>query len=249
MITERLAKFSEVDAFDLLALDTAATQQGLVDFISKITERLGLRNAIYHCPTFPGRTIDDPFLVLTYDDEWVEHYKKSDYVHIDPVFNVAARSVLPVDWSTLEKRDRKVVKLFNEANDANVGKQGLTIPIRGPENGLWALFSVTTNDTDREWRARLRGLTREVLLLAHFIHQKAYEIYGGGEKFDLNAITRRECEALSWTAEGKTVVDIAVLMKISPETVKAHLDSARHKLGALNRVHAVTKAIRAGLVR
>ncbi|MFZ2109539.1 MAG: helix-turn-helix domain-containing protein [Roseiarcus sp.] len=37
----------------------------------------------------------------------------------------------------------------------------------------------------------------------------------------------RECEALSWPAEGKTVADIAVLMKISPEAVKAHLDSAR----------------------
>ncbi|MFZ0209721.1 MAG: LuxR C-terminal-related transcriptional regulator [Roseiarcus sp.] len=35
------------------------------------------------------------------------------------------------------------------------------------------------------------------------------------------------CEALSWPAEGKTVTDIAVLMKISPEAVKAHLDSAR----------------------
>jgi DNA-binding CsgD family transcriptional regulator len=229
-------------------LDTAITQQGLAEFITKITEQLGLRNAIYHCPTFPGRTIVNPFLVLTYHDEWVDHYKKSDYVSIDPVFNVGARSVLPVDWSTLQKRDRKVVKMFNEANDAGVGKQGLTIPIRGPENGLWALFSVTTNDTDREWRSRLRELTGEILLLAHFIHQKAYELHGGGEKFDLNAITRRECEALTWTAEGKTVVDIGTLMMISPETVKAHLDSARHKLGALNRVHAVTKAIRAGLV-
>jgi DNA-binding NarL/FixJ family response regulator len=40
-------------------------------------------------------------------------------------------------------------------------------------------------------------------------------------------ITRRECEAPSWPAEGKTVADIAVLMKISPETATAHLDSAR----------------------
>jgi DNA-binding CsgD family transcriptional regulator len=38
-------------------------------------------------------------------------------------------------------------------------------------------------------------------------------------------------------------------MRISAETVKAHLDSARYKLQALNRVHAVTKAIRAGLIR
>jgi LuxR family transcriptional regulator, quorum-sensing system regulator SinR len=69
------------------------------------------------------------------------------------------------------------------------------------------------------------------------------------EVIDLNTITRREIEALSWSAEGKTIEDIAVLMKIAQETVKAHLDSARHKLGALNRIHAVAKAIRAGLIR
>jgi len=86
---------------------------------------------------------------------------------------------------------------------------------------------------------------RELLLLAHFIHQKGYELYGQRETFGLNAITRRECEAPSWTAEGKTVADIAVLTKISPETVKAHLDSARHELGALSRVHAVRPFARA----
>jgi hypothetical protein len=39
----------------ILARDTAITEQGLSDFISKITQRFGLRNAISHCPTFPAR--------------------------------------------------------------------------------------------------------------------------------------------------------------------------------------------------
>jgi LuxR family transcriptional regulator, quorum-sensing system regulator SinR len=244
-----LAKVAEIDLMDLIALDTEPTLQGLNDFVFKVTEQFGLCNSVYHCPTFPGRTIDDPFLVLTYNADWVDHYKKSGYVNIDPVFNVGARSLLPIDWSTLEISDRRVVKLFHEADDAGVGKQGLTIPVRGPQNGLWALFSITTNDSASEWRSRRRTLTSNLVLLAHFIHQKAYDLHCRSEQVDLNSITRRECEALAWTAEGKTVADIAVLMTISPETVKAHLDSARHKLGALNRIHAVTKAIRAGLVR
>jgi DNA-binding CsgD family transcriptional regulator len=52
-------------------------------------------------------------------------------------------------------------------------------------------------------------------------------------------------EALEWAGEGKKPTEIASLMRISLETVKAHLDSARYKLRALNRPHAVAKALRA----
>lgn len=240
---------AQVDVRDLIRLDQAPTYDDLVEFIRKMVETYGLANAVYHCPSFPGRTLDDPFLALTYEPDWVAHYKKSNYVSVDPVFNTGARALLPVDWSTLDRGfDRKVVRLFNEARDAKIGSQGLTIPIRGPENGLWALFSVTANDRDAEWRGRRRGMIADLVLVAHFIHQKACLLHASGENIDLNALTRRETEALAWTSEGKTVADIGALMRISPETVKAHLDSARFKLGALNRVHAVAKAIRHGII-
>ncbi len=138
--------------------------------------------------------------------------------------------------------------MFNESREAGIGDQGMTIPIRGAENGMWALFSVTSNETSVEWTRRRREIVADLVLVAHFIHQKAYELHVSGEVIDLNAITRRETEALAWTAEGKNVADIATLMRISAETVKAHLDSARFKLGALNRVHAVAKAIRHGII-
>jgi len=245
---EDVLSLAQVDIRDLARLDREPSYDDLVEFIRRIVENYGLRNAVYHCPAFPGRTIDDPFLALTYEPEWVEHYKRSNYVHVDPVFNVSARSLLPVDWSGLERTDRKVIKMFGEARDAGVGDQGLTIPIRGPENGLWALFSVTSDVTAAEWRGRRRSVISDLVLIAHFIHQKAYQLHKSGETIDLNAITRREAEALNWTAEGKTVADIAALMHISTETVKAHLDSARYKLGALNRVHAVVKALRHGII-
>jgi LuxR family quorum-sensing system transcriptional regulator SinR len=113
---------------------------------------------------------------------------------------------------------------------------------------MWALFSVTSNDSDAEWARHRRKIVADLVLIGHFIHQKAFELHSSGEVVDLNAITRRETEALAWTAEGKHVADIATLMQISAETVKAHLDSARFKLGALNRVHAVVKAIRSGII-
>jgi DNA-binding CsgD family transcriptional regulator len=231
-----------------MKLEKNPTVDDFAAVIRKIVDSYGLRNAIYWCPTFRGRAVDDPFLVMTYEQEWKAHYLRSNYAAVDPVVNTGARSLLPVDWAKLDRSNRKVVKMFNEAREAGVGAQGLTIPIRGGENGAWGLFSVTSNESDAEWASRRREIVSDLVLVGYFMHQKAYELHTSGEFIDLNAITRRETEALAWTGEGKSVADIATLMSISTETVKAHLDSARFKLGALNRVHAVAKAIRHGII-
>ena len=92
-------------------------------------------------------------------------------------------------------------------------------------------------------------LLKDLVHVAHYVHQRAYQLHVEDAPVDLNAVTKREIEALEWSAEGKTLGDIAILMRISAETVKSHLDSARFKLQAINRVHAVSKALRSGLIR
>ncbi len=239
----------DVDIRTLLQLEADLSDQTLDGFIDYIRQHYGLANIAYLCPSFRGRSVADPFVTLTYSEAWVSHYKNEGYGVIDPVHNIGARSVLPLDWARLPRGDKKVQKMFGEAKEAGVGQQGLTIPVRGPINGLWALFSVTSNESDVEWASRRFELTRDLVHIAHYVHQRAYSLHAQEDSLDLNTITKREIEALEWSAEGKSLADISILMRISVETVKAHLDSARFKLHALNRVHAVTKAIRAGLIR
>lgn len=238
-----------VDVRRLLRLEGELSDQTLDEFIEFIRYRYGLANVAYFCPSFRGRQLQDPFLAVTYSSAWVEHYKTQGYVSIDPVVNLGARSLLPLDWARLPRNDRKVMRMFGEAREFGVGEQGMTIPVRGPTNGLWALFVASSYESDHDWQTRRFELMKDLVHVAYYLHQRAYEIHTEEQPVDLNAITRREIEALEWSAEGKSVADIAILMRISAETVKAHLDSARFKLQALNRTHAVTKAIRAGLIR
>ena len=220
----------------------------LTAFVDRVRDLYGLRHLVYHCPSLPGYTLTNPFLLLTYSDDWVEHYKSQRYIAVDPVFNLGARSVTPIDWSRLPKTKPKIVRLFDEARDAGVGRHGITIPVRGPNASTWALFSATADDTTDQWDGRRYELTRDLVHVAQFVHQHVAELHGLGGQADLNLLTRREIEALKWSAEGKTTEEIGTALGISFETAKAHLDSARYKLGALNRVHAVTKAMRAGLI-
>lgn len=245
-----MMQLDRLDIQHLLDLELGASGAGLADFVARIRDMYGLNHVAYLCPSFPGGGISNPHLSVTYSDAWVEHYKREGYVSIDPVIGTAVRSILPFDWRGLPREGvKKVHRLFQDAQDAGVGRQGLTIPVRGPNNGTWAVFVATSQDNDRQWDARRYELIRDLVHVAHFTHQRACDIHLDTKRSsDLNAITRREIEALQWSAEGKTTEDIGVLLGISTETAKAHLDSVRYKLEALNRTHAVAKAIRAGLI-
>ena len=61
-------------------------------------------------------------------------------------------------------------------------------------------------------------------------------------------VTMRERECLRWCAEGKTSEEIGIILSLSTHTVNHYLISATKKLNAVNRVHAITTAIRLGLL-
>jgi DNA-binding NarL/FixJ family response regulator len=61
-------------------------------------------------------------------------------------------------------------------------------------------------------------------------------------------LTPREREVLALVADGLSNKAIAANLRVSSETVKAHVASIFGKLGASNRTDAVSQALRRGLV-
>jgi two-component system NarL family response regulator len=58
----------------------------------------------------------------------------------------------------------------------------------------------------------------------------------------------RELEVLRLIAKGMGNKEIAAVLGVSDETVKTHVSRVMQKLGAQDRAHAVTEAIRLGLI-
>ena len=227
----------------LLQLEADLMDQPLDGFLAFIRRHYALSEVAYYCPSFRGRSLAEPFLAVSHRQASPEHARALYKTVFEPAFSVGTRSLLPVDWARLPPREGKSGRLPARP------RQGLTIPVRGPANSIWALFGATSDEGDGEWAERRHELMKDLVHVAHYVHQRAYDLHEKDAPIDLNAITKREIEALEWSAEGKNPAEIAIAMRISLETVKAHLDSARVKLQALNRVHTVTKAIRAGLIR
>lgn len=61
-------------------------------------------------------------------------------------------------------------------------------------------------------------------------------------------LSDREKQCLLWCSRGKTSSDIASILGLSDHTVNHYLTSAALKLNAVNRTHAIAKALRYGII-
>jgi DNA-binding NarL/FixJ family response regulator len=70
-----------------------------------------------------------------------------------------------------------------------------------------------------------------------------------GKLTELAVLTAREREVMALAAEGRSNVDIAERLVVSPLTVRTHVQRAMTKLGARDRTQLVVIAYQTGLVR
>jgi transcriptional regulator EpsA len=65
----------------------------------------------------------------------------------------------------------------------------------------------------------------------------------GANSVEAGVVTVREREVLEWMYRGKSNIEIGMILRISPLTVKNHVQKILRKLDVLNRTQAVGKAL------
>lgn len=232
----------------LRAIDEARTLEALQRAARGLLDSYGLRHVVYHAIRIPSLDISQDVMLFTYPSDWVSHYVEKKYYAFDPVVRTAECGIVPIDWGALDKTAPAVKRLFDEANEAGLGRQGITVPIRGPE-GDHAIFTVTSDASATEWGATRLSHMRDMQVLAHYVHGRILGLHraSAGDTIAVH-LSPRERETLQWAAAGKTIEDTATILKISASSTRVYLDSARHKLGCLTKSHAVAKALHLGLI-
>ena len=228
-------------------LADARDPSSMPEIFDDIREAYGVDNIVYHAVNVRGLTRDGAFLRLTYSDEWISRYYKEDYFNIDPVVEHGARAIMPFDWSNLDWSGKRRGEFAEDARGHDVGTNGLTVPIRGPD-GQHALFSVATARSDKSWNRQLRDQLTDLHSIAYNVHQATVRVEGVAVPLEVINLSVREREVLQWAAAGKTTDEVAQILGIAERTVRVYLDTARHKLGASNRTHAVARALSLGLI-
>ena len=227
-----LSKLGEADALEQI--------QGL---IVGLRDELRIDHIVYHWVSADG----EQYGFGTYDPGWVQHYVDQEYLRIDPVVLGCFQRFHPVDWKRLDWSSRAARGFQKDAIAHGVGNQGFSVPIRGP-NGQFALFTVSHATDDETWAAFTQSTQRDLILIAHFLNQKALELEKGRAPEPVRALSPREIDALTFLAMGYSRGQVSEMLSISEHTLRAYIESARFKLGALNTTHAVARALAEGLI-
>lgn len=243
-------------------LEAVKTQADLQHIVVELRDKLCVAHVVYHWVAADAgsdgklQTFDNIFDegfrgkqygCGTYDPAWVHRYLEKGYLRVDPVVQGCYQRFHPVDWKRLDWSGKAARTLVQDAIAHGVGNQGYSIPLRGP-NGQFALFSVSHDCDDETWESFIDSSRRYLILIAHYINQKALELEPGRKVEVTHPLSPREIEAITLLAIGYSRAQAANTLSISEHTLRVYIESARFKLSAQNTTHAVARALTQGLI-
>lgn len=223
-------------------IQAASTLSDLQKATEKTRDHYRIAHIVYHWVNSAG----ERFGAGTYPQVWVDRYVEQDYLRMDPVIIGCFQRFDPVDWKQLDWSSKASRAFLREAINFGIGNQGFTVPIHGP-SGQFALFTANNNCDDGRWAGFIEKNRRTLILLAHEFNRKALEFEDAEGPMHVG-LSPRELAAMTYLAKGMNRAQAAAEMDISEHTLRVYVETARHKLGALNTTHAVARALSKGII-
>lgn len=209
-----------------IAIDLRAIEFGLF-FVSPSIQRARLLSCFDS--DFPQVSTSTKFASGQIGEEMVRH---------------ARHSTTPCWWSDstgcLSEKSFARLAFAPRMSELVPSNPGIAFPVfadRG-QCGIVAFFGrdiSLSNETMPDIHARCFGLFEAVSRIR------------SSDAAQAPAISKRELECLKLTANGLTSEQIAVALKLSVHTANQYLTNSTQKLNAVNRTHAVAKALKLGL--
>jgi len=212
--------------------------------VEKLRDFLTVDHVVYHSSKLGASPSADPYIRLTYPASWIKRYLQMGYIYVDPVVREGFQRVIPFRWNELTIQNATEFSFLTDALAHGVGPCGFSIPVLS-KRGHRALFSISSSRSEQEWNDFLATKRSMLIQIANRLHCRVVVEIFGEERPHL---TTRELECLRWTALGKATSEIAIILNISPLTVRDYLKSIRYKMDSVTSAQAVSKAVKLGLL-
>lgn len=221
--------------------------QALFDLLVNCASELGFSEVAYGALTFvePLRLTQypPPAVIVNFPRDWCRRYFERKYHAIDPVVRRTPMLSRPFLWDQLGHQFQLQPceqRVLNEAREAGL-KHGISVPLFGPL-GRVSVASFASQFDDADPHRRMGHLN----VLAWNFHVAFAEIARPPDRSCATKVrlSEREKDCLRWVAEGKSSWEIAMMLKVSENTVNSRLKNALRKLCSANRTHGIAKAIR-----
>lgn len=212
-------------------------------------ERQGFQYFSY-VPLAPTSIAGRGVFLTSLPSEWVRCYVENRYIRDDIVVGHIAVTMAPFLWTRIiDRRFHTPVqrRILREAGDFGINSGG-TIPIHGPGRTR-ALLTVADETDEDGFDERFLIERFELQLISSYVHERFLSLYPAGNRPEpIPRLSPREIEVLTWSANGKTIVEIAAILSISKATCADYVKSACRKLHASNKAHAIAVALMHGLI-
>jgi DNA-binding CsgD family transcriptional regulator len=240
-------------------LQAAEANQDLVPPLKRIVQRLGFASFMYGLSTaiLPRRD-SQIYCFATLPREWILLYERENYIEIDPRITLAAKHSAPVPWdkaialqNSPPRHHPKILKFLGDAASYGI-RSGIAWGVRNPQHhGVIIVLNSPEPTFGPAQRQQLAANIGDILTFATYFHEffvRNFVNTGMPSRLRGAALTEREIRILEFVARGLTAGDIALKLDITARTVRFHVDSARTKMGALNREEAIALVAKAGLI-
>ena len=195
-----------------------------------------------------GRVYKNKFCSIYVSSDLFESVLCGDDGVMDRVMAIWRRSLAPclIDASLIRTYDEEsIISIMRKYELNNIASHGMH-DVNGEILSFFCFMRIP-GDINERHAYLLEMLTPYVhkalihAMASDHANEKAIQCYG-------DLITHREKEILTWVKVGKSNWEIAIILDISPRTVKNHVCNIIKKMSAQNRGHAVAKALRLNII-
>ena len=221
----------------------------LKETLNEVAAEVGLGLFAYLDVPLYKRSTTKPLLISSYPKDWTDYYLANQFERIDPVIRTAMSGHLPFFWGTegVQPQTPSEKSFFDEAAAFGI-EYGWTVPVHDLR-GQVATLNFSSCGNFKEFKGNIEREFLELHLLAIYLHEAVVKTkVSTADTKTLLTLTSREIETLQWAARGKSRIDTAQIIGISPRTVKFHLESAMRKLDVATTRQAVLRAALSGLI-
>ena len=233
-------------------LGDANTADDLRDVCTSFCEAISFEYYLYGICKITSLSSPDYSTFNNYPPCWFDSYFELELQKYDPVVRYCFDQTAPVRWDKLAQMEQYItpegLQIMQQAAENGL-VNGISVPYKAP-SGEISVFSLSTSMEDDIDDRMLKALApAQAFGTALFQNLSRIQENFAKKEDDAPNLTSREIECLFWACEGKTTWEISKILEVSERTIVFHLASATKKLGAVNRQHAVAKAIISGLIK
>jgi len=187
----------------------------------------------------------DIFLHSSVPRKWWSEYATMARREFDPGIMMARQSIMAFTW-TETRRMLDPIGVDQWPYEVAL-KYGIRDALTCPVGRRWVICYWSSKPLNANLTPPLRILLQAAAGFTALRLEQLVEMEPDHHDERIH-LTPRELAVLRLVSLGRTTEEVAKLLKLGEETVRTHLKKAQEKLGARNRGHAASEAIRRQLI-